>query len=94
MSLPHQDLTRSTLAVLFIGGLIAACFWVMQPFLPAIAWAVTLVIATWPLMLRVQHLAGNRRGLAVLVMTLALMLVVIVPFWLAISTIVAEQLWG
>jgi predicted PurR-regulated permease PerM len=90
MSLPHQDLTRSTLAVLFIGGLIAASFWVMQPFLPAIAWALTLVIATWPLMLRVQHLAGNRRGLAVLVMTLALLLVLIVPFWLAISTIVAN----
>jgi predicted PurR-regulated permease PerM len=90
MSLPHQDLTRSTLAVLFIGGLIAASFWVMQPFLPAIAWALTLVIATWPLKLRVQHLAGNRRGLAVLVMTLALLLVLIVPFWLAISTIVAN----
>jgi predicted PurR-regulated permease PerM len=85
---PHQDLTRSTLAVLFIGGLIAASFWVMQPFLPAIAWAATLVIATWPLMLRVQHHAGNRRGLAVLVMTLALLLVLIVPFWLAVSTIV------
>jgi predicted PurR-regulated permease PerM len=90
MSHPHQDLTRSTLAVLFIGGLIAASFWVMQPFLPAIAWAVTLVVATWPLMLQVQHLAGNRRGPAVLVMTLALLLVLIVPFWLAISTIVAN----
>jgi predicted PurR-regulated permease PerM len=86
----HQDLTRSTLAVLFIGGLIAACFWIMRPFLPAITWAITLVIATWPLMLRVQHLAGNRRGLAVLVMTLASLLVLIVPFWLAISTIVAN----
>jgi predicted PurR-regulated permease PerM len=85
---PHQDLTRSTLAVLFIGGLIAASFWVMRPFLPAITWALTLVIATWPLMLRVQHLAGNRRGLAVLVMTLALLLLLIVPFWLAVGTIV------
>ncbi len=88
MSHPHQDLTRTTLAVLFIGGLMAASFRVMQPFLPAIIWAVTLVIATWPLMLRVQHYAGNRRGAAVLVMTLALLLVLIVPFWLAVSTIV------
>ncbi len=87
---PHQDITRPTLAVLFIGGLIAASFWVMQPFLPAITWAVTLVIATWPLMLRVQHLAGNRRGLAVLVMTLALLLLLIVPFWLAVGTIVSH----
>ncbi|HME21692.1 MAG TPA: AI-2E family transporter YdiK [Acetobacteraceae bacterium] len=87
---PHQDLTRITLGVLFIGGLIAASFWVMRPFLPAIVWAVTLVIATWPLMLRVQHHTGNRRGPAVLVMTLALLLVLIVPLWLAISTIVAN----
>lgn len=90
MTHPHQDLTRSTLAVLFIGGLIAASFWVMRPFLPAIIWAVTLVIATWPLMLRVQHYAGNRRGVAVSVMTLALLLVLIVPLWLAISTIVVN----
>jgi predicted PurR-regulated permease PerM len=90
MSHPHQDLIRTTLTVLFIGGLIAASFWVLQPFLPAIIWASTLVIATWPLMLRVQRYAGNRRSLAVLVMTLALLLVLIVPFWLAISTIVAN----
>ena len=84
----RHDLTRSMLAVLFIGGLIAASFWVMRPFLPAIIWAVTLVIATWPLMLRVQHYAGNRRGVAVFVMTVGLLLVLIVPLWLAISTIV------
>ena len=46
MSESHQDITRTMLAVLFIGRLIAASFWVMRPFLPAIIWAVTLVIAT------------------------------------------------
>jgi predicted PurR-regulated permease PerM len=90
MSHPHQDLTRSTLSVLFIGGLITATFWVLRPFLPATIWAVTLVIATWPLMLRVQHYAGNRRGIAVLVMTLVLLLALIIPIWLSISTIVAN----
>ncbi len=90
MSQPHQDLTRSTLAVLFIGGLIGSTFWVVQPFLPAIIWAVTLVIATWPLMRRVPRRTGNRRWVAVLVMTLGLLLLLIVPLWLAISTIVAN----
>jgi predicted PurR-regulated permease PerM len=87
----RHDLTRSMLAALFIGGLIAASFWVMRPFLPATIWAVTLVIATWPLMLRVQHYAGNRRGIAVFVMTVGLLLVLIVPLWLAISTIVINR---
>ena len=86
----RDDLTRITLAVLFIGSLLVASLWVMQPFLPAIVWAMTLVIATWPLMLWVQRHTGNRRGLAALIMTLALLLVLIVPFWLAISIIVAN----
>lgn len=90
MSQPHLDLTRTTLFVLFLGSLLAATFWVMRPFLLAILWAATLVVATWPLMLRVQHYAGNRRSLAVLVMTLALLLVLILPFWLAISTILSN----
>jgi predicted PurR-regulated permease PerM len=88
MSQSHQEITRTTLAVLFIGGLLAATFWVMRPFLPAIIWAVTLVIATWPVMLGVQHYAGHRRGLAVLIMTLLLLLVLIVPLWLAVATVV------
>src|SRR3954447_7261330 len=91
MSRPEYDLTRTTLGVLFIGGLIAASLWIIWPFLPAIIWAVTLVIATWPLMLRLQHNLSNRRWLAVLVMTVALLLVLIVPFWLAISTVVANM---
>ncbi len=70
-----------------MAGLIAACFWILRPFLPAIIWATTLVVATWPLMERVQLRLWNRRGLAVAVMTLALLLVFIVPFWLAITTI-------
>jgi hypothetical protein len=81
------DLTRTTLAVLFVTGLIGACFWILRPFVPAIIWATTLVVATWPLMERVQHRLWNRRGFAVAVMTLALLLVFIVPFWLAITTI-------
>jgi len=83
----HSDLTRTTLAVLFVGGLIAACFWILRPFLPAIIWATTLVVATWPIMLRVQRRLWNRRALAVAVMTLALLFVFVVPFWLAITTI-------
>jgi len=90
MAQVQRDVARTTLAVMFIGGLAFASFWVMRPFLAAIIWAATLVIATWPLMLRVQRRLWGRRWVAVIVMTLALLLVVIVPFWLAIGTIVAN----
>lgn len=84
----RQDITRVTLAVLFIGGLLVSSIWIMLPFLAAIIWALTLVIATWPLMLWVQHHTGNRRTIAVLAMTIMLLLVLFVPFWLAISMII------
>jgi len=83
----RSDLTRTTLAVLFVAGLIAACFWILRPFIPAVIWATTLVVATWPLMIQVQRRLWNNRGLAVAVMTLALLLVFVVPFWLAFTTI-------
>ena len=83
-----RDLTRITLSVLFIGGLLAASLWIMRPFLLAIVWALTLVVATWPLLLLVQRWVGNRRSVAVLVMVLLLLLLVVVPMWLAISTVV------
>ena len=41
-----QDLSRITLAVLFIAVLIGASLWMLRPFLPATIWAATLVIAT------------------------------------------------
>lgn len=33
------EVARTTLAVLSIGGLIAASFWIMRPFLVALIWA-------------------------------------------------------
>ncbi len=86
----QRDLTRTTFAVLFIVGLIAGSFWILQPFLPAAIWATMIVVATWPFMLRLQATLWGRRWLAVTVMTLALLLVFVVPFSLAIGTIVAN----
>ena len=85
-----RDLAQVVLAVLVIGGLMAATFWVLHPFLGAIIWAVMIVVATWPLMLAVQKRAGGRRWLAVTVMSVVLLLVLIVPLFAAIGTIVAH----
>jgi predicted PurR-regulated permease PerM len=87
----RYDLARITLSVLFIAALIGASLWILRPFLPAVVWAATLVIATWPIMRRVQEWLWNSRALAVTIMTLALLLVFVVPFWLAIGTIVQNS---
>ncbi|HYB08697.1 MAG TPA: AI-2E family transporter YdiK [Alphaproteobacteria bacterium] len=90
MSETHSGLTRTTLAVLVIGVLIVASLWILWPFLPAAIWATMIAVATWPLMLKVQSNLWNARWLAVIVMTLALILVFVAPLALA-SIAIAEN---
>ena len=51
----RQDLTRTTLAVFCMVGLVAASFWILRPFLPALIWATMIVVATWSPMLHTQE---------------------------------------
>jgi predicted PurR-regulated permease PerM len=91
-----QDLTRITLQILWIGILIAATFWIMRPFLPSLIWAAMIVAATWPLMRKVESWLWGKRGLAVTVMTVAMLFLFIVPFSLAIVAILenADKIMG
>lgn len=91
-----RDLARIMLQVLFIGALIAGSFWILRPFLLASLWAATIAVATWPLMLLVEKRLGQRRGLAVTVMTLALLMALLVPLALATIAIIqnADRLVG
>ena len=84
---PGRDVVRITLSVLVIGFLILACLWVLEPFLAAIVWAGMLVIATWPILIALQARLGGRRWLAVAGMTLAILLVLVLPIVLAVATI-------
>jgi predicted PurR-regulated permease PerM len=83
---PARDITRLTLAVLFIVVVIVANLWVLRPFIGATLWAATVVVATWPMMRGLESRLGGRRWIAVAVMTGA-MLLLIVPVALAIRTI-------
>src|SRR5262245_30590493 len=96
MMSPAADLTRTTLAILFIAGLLAASFWIVKPFLPALVWATMIVVASVPLMRRLQRTLWDRRSLAVTVMMIALLLILIVPASLAIVTVVdnADRIAG
>jgi predicted PurR-regulated permease PerM len=85
-----RDVTRITLAVLFISILIAATFWILRPFLTAIIWALIIVVATWPVMRGIQARMGGKRGLAVAAMTVILLLVVVIPLTVAISAIAGK----
>ncbi|MFZ4535923.1 AI-2E family transporter YdiK [Propionivibrio sp.] len=83
----QRDLTRTTLAIICILLLIVASLWVLRPFLAATVWATMLVVATWPMLKSLERRFGGRRGPAVTVMTLAMLLLLVVPLLLAIVTI-------
>ncbi|MCE3242444.1 MAG: hypothetical protein K0Q83_2951, partial [Deltaproteobacteria bacterium] len=65
----RSDIPRVVLAGLFIVALIGSSIWILRPFLGAIVWAGTIVVATWPLMISLQARLWNKRALAVAVMT-------------------------
>jgi predicted PurR-regulated permease PerM len=67
--------------------MIVAGFWTIHPFLTPLIWAVIIVVATWPVMLRVQAFLHGRRWAAVAVMTAGLLMLLVVPLSLAIITI-------
>ena len=88
MAEPRRELTRTLLGVIFLTALIVASLWILRPFLGAAIWATMIVVATWPVMLWFHARLWNRRALAVAVMTLILLLLFVVPFTLAVSTLV------
>ena len=87
MDSQRSDLARTTLGVLFIGGLTLASFWVLRAFLPAFIWAVMIVVATWPLLRRTERWFGGRRAPAVAVMTVVMLMIFVVPLGLALGAI-------
>jgi predicted PurR-regulated permease PerM len=90
MTETQGDITRTLFAVLFIGALLCTSLWILKPFLGAAIWSVTIVTATWPLMISIQGRLWGRRSLATAVMTVVLLCILVVPLWLSIDTIVSN----
>ena len=86
----RPDLGRITLSVLFIGGLIGGSLWILSPFLGAFIWATMIVVATWPMLRRVERLLGEHRAPAVAVMSLGLLAILIMPLGIALQAVLGH----
>ena len=84
----RNELISGTLLLLTIAALLLGTYAVLRPFLPAIVWAAIVVVATWPILLRVQDFFGGRRSLAVTAMSCSLFIVVVAPVTLLLGTLV------
>ena len=62
----------------------------MSPFLAALIWATTVVVATWNLMTRLEKKIGNRRKTAATIMSLAMAVIVLVPLGVAVSALIEQ----
>jgi predicted PurR-regulated permease PerM len=82
------DLARYTLGVLCIGALMAASGWILRPFIAAAIWATMVVVATWPFLIALQRQFGGRRAPAVAVMTVAILMLLVLPFALTVVALV------
>jgi predicted PurR-regulated permease PerM len=56
--------------------------------LSGLIWATTLTVATWPALIRLERLLWGGRPLAVAAMTLLVALAFVVPFVVAITTLI------
>ena len=86
---PGSDLARNFLALLFLALLIASVFWILRPFLGALLWAATIVVATWPMREGLARRLGDRPRLATTLLTVGLLLVFMVPLFVTIGTLVS-----
>jgi predicted PurR-regulated permease PerM len=84
------DLARVVMGVATLLLLVCGSLYILRPFLLALIWAITIVVATWPALIAVQHRLRDRRGPAVAVMLLALLVVIVLPMYGAVSTLTAH----
>jgi len=87
-ALPSQRIATSIVDI----ALVLLGIWVLRGFMSALAWAVVLTLATWPLYEHFQALFSveRRRNLAPALFTLIIALVFIVPFGVAVVEIWRE----
>ncbi|WWO98698.1 MAG: AI-2E family transporter YdiK [Candidatus Dasytiphilus stammeri] len=85
LSQKRVDIPQLLFLFMFIIILIITCFWVIQPFIAGFAWATMVVIATWPLFIKLQNVLWGSRILAILIMILMLFLLFITPITLLLA---------
>lgn len=83
----QNDFMRYILLTVVIGLLLAISIWVLLPFFAAGVWAAMIVVATWPWFMKLDRKLGNRRYISVTIMTIGMLMFLVVPLWLSITTI-------
>ncbi|KLN97259.1 AI-2E family transporter YdiK [Moellerella wisconsensis] len=87
----RTDLPKIVFGLLALLLLTVACIWVLNPFILGFVWAGMVVIATWPLLEKIEARVGHKRWLAASIMTLLILLLFVIPFAILIGSIVQNS---
>ena len=81
-----SPLARRIAAFAFLVSIFGLTFWVLSPFLAALAWAGILAYVTWPLHMRLCRRLPGHDSLAALLMTLGVGVTLLLPMvWAAVA---------
>jgi len=83
----YDELIRRVAVILGLAAIATVSVWIMAPFLPAILWAGTIGVATWPALLGLQRILGGRRWAATSVLTLLLAVGFFIPLLMVVGTV-------
>lgn len=83
-----MDLPQAIFSLIFIIIMVFASLWIMRPFFLGFAWASMVVIATWPLFLKLEVLLWGNRACAVITMTIVLLLIFIIPIVCLVNSLI------
>jgi predicted PurR-regulated permease PerM len=89
---PHSEYVSRSIEVfiriILMSLVVITCFLIVKPFIPFIAWAVIIAIATYPAYNGLKRLLGGRQTAAAVLYSLVLLTVLLVPIVLMAGTLV------
>lgn len=86
------DLSKSILSLIFIIAISVLSFLVIHPFILGFSWASMIVIATWPLMLKIQKVFCGKRIVSIVIMIAILLLLFILPVFFLVKSLIATSI--
>src|SRR6187402_1691687 len=84
---PLRPKLEQQLGWIVLALLLGGCLWVMLPFVSALLWGTVLSVSSWPLYERLLKLLRGRNNLAALLLALAMICVILMPFVIIGSTL-------
>jgi predicted PurR-regulated permease PerM len=85
--LPSRKKIQQGATVALYAALVLLALWIIRDFLPAVAWAVVIAIALWPLLQKIESRAwlNGRSTLIAVVLTVAIGVLIVLPVALGIG---------